>query len=61
MASANRNRNGFLRSLGIQMSRTFKTYFRDRRTFLAQIIVNIFYVVLALILFYDLGLDFAGR
>ena len=53
-------KNGFFTSLRVQMSRTFKTYFRDRRTFLAQIIVNFFYIVLALILFRDLKVDQAG-
>lgn len=53
-------KNGFLSSVGVQMERTFRTFFRDRRTFLAQIAVNIFYVLLALILFRRLGTDYAG-
>ena len=53
-------KNGFFSSVGVQMGRTFKTFFRDRRTFMAQIAVNIFYVVLALILFRQLGTDYAG-
>lgn len=53
-------RNGFISSVGVQMERTFKTFFRDRRTFMAQIAVNIFYVILALILFRQLGTDYAG-
>lgn len=54
------DKNGFWGSLFVQTSRTFKTFFRDRRTFAAQIVVNGFYVVLALILFRDLGTDYAG-
>lgn len=53
-------KNGFFVSLYVQMSRTFKTYFRDKRTFTAQLMVNFFYVILALILFRNLSLDQAG-
>jgi len=54
-------KNGFVGSLLVQLSRSFKVFFRDRKTFLAQLISNIFYVGLAAILFKDLGTDFAGR
>lgn len=58
--SASLEKNGFWSSLWVQTSRTWLTFFRDKRTFGAQIIVNAFYVVLALILFRDLGTDLAG-
>lgn len=58
--NASIQKNGFWSSLMVQMSRTFKTFFRDRKTFAAQIVVNFFYVILALILFRDLGTDEAG-
>lgn len=58
--NASIEKNGFWSSLLVQMGRTFTTFFRDRRTFAAQIVVNIFYAVLALILFRDLGTDYAG-
>lgn len=53
-------KNGFFKSVIIQMSRTFKCFFRDRKTFAAQIMTNLFFVVLAAILFRDLGTDPAG-
>ena len=53
-------KNGFFKSVIIQMSRTFKCFFRDRKTFAAQILTNLFFVVLAAILFRDLGTDAAG-
>lgn len=54
-------KNGFLSSLLVQFSRSFKCYFRDRRTFLAQVFTNITYVLLAMILFRDLTTDIVGR
>lgn len=53
-------RVSFCRSFKVQMSRSFKNYFRNRRIFLAQLAANIFYIILAVILFRNLGLGPKG-